>query len=745
MTRLRRSLAAPATSPASGQVSLRTYLLVTVLLAAIPTIIVAPIVSLKASRAERQARADLLDRSAHDLAAAIDRGLTRDLAILAALARGVDGDPAFQSRSTMAAEMLGAPIRLRDENGAILPPASTAMAPVGTMESGQANAIKAAQRARLSGRAVVSDVIAPAPGMPAMVVLVVPVPGHQGRIATLDVQLPCAFIAIALREVPHPTQEVALLVDGRGHVAAASQDQARLVGQSFLPPASAEPSGWRGPEVPSPVIVALNEAPGWRVVSMTNRDAILTSPDIGLAGVSIAAGVATMLLTLGLTALLGEQLSRPLRAMAELARNIATGNETHIEATSASSVAEFEAVRQALLRANAVLRRRGAAERMALREARTGHELLVSVVNGTTESIYVKDLELRYVLVNRAALLSGPEPRAEWQVLGRGTADLFEPGLARRIEAADRTVLATGHITRFEQEYTDSRSGEPRWLSMTITPWQDAEGRVVGVVSVGRDITESRRADARLHGMQADLLRTTRLSAMGAMGSGLAHELNQPLAAATNFLNAGNRLIDRAMSGDAEALMSARQAVNESAQQLLRAGAIVRRLRDFVERGEVELQPHDLPELLREACELARNDASLADIDLRLCEASGEVMVDRTQIQQVLLNLIRNAGEAISAAPGDMPGQFWVSATKNAGGGICIDVSDNGPGLADGIAERLFQPFVSSKTTGMGIGLAICRTIVEGHGGMLTAERGPLGGMTFRITLPVLHLHGEHA
>jgi two-component system sensor kinase FixL len=390
-----------------------------------------------------------------------------------------------------------------------------------------------------------------------------------------------------------------------------------------------------------------------------------------------------------------------------------------------------------------------------LREARTGQELLISVVNGTAESIYVKDLELRYVLVNRAALLSGTQPRAEWQVLGRGTIDLFPPVVARRIEAADRSVLATGRMTSFEQEYQpEDGSCGSRWVAMTIAPWQDAEGRVVGVVSVSRDITASRQAESRLRAMQADLLRATRLSAMGAMASGLAHELNQPLAAATNYLNAGSRLLERGMAGDTASFPIARGAVIGGVEQLLRAGAIVRRLRDFVERGEVELQPEDIERVLRESCDLARTDGIAAGVDLRLhiTNRTGLAMIDRTQIQQVLLNLIRNAAEAIcSAEPGAAVGitlgmtlgEIDVSARTDDAGDLCIEVRDTGPGLPPGIAERLFQPFVSSKRTGMGIGLSICRTIIEGHGGRLTAEPREPRGMIFRITLPALHPPGE--
>jgi two-component system sensor kinase FixL len=495
---------------------------------------------------------------------------------------------------------------------------------------------------------------------------------------------------------------------------------------------------------------AIASAPGWQLVygeELAQIQAEIRQPLLS----RLAGAVAAVAGGLVLAAILGGRLAHTLQVLTSQAGTVTGGTDCSPTWLPHSSVTEFEALRQGMIRADAVLRRRSAAERMALREARTGHELLISVVNATAECIYVKDLDLRYVLVNRAALASWPEPHEEWQVLGRTSAELFPSGVAHRIEQADRTVLATGRMTSFEQDYVleSSKAGnvpQTRWLWMTVTPWQDAAGRVVGVVSVSRDITDQRAAGTRLRAMQADMLRATRLSAMGAMASGLAHELNQPLAAATNYLNAGGRLFDRG-SGDPAALQSARSAVSDAAQQLLRAGAIVRRLRDFVGRGEAELQPEDIGDLIREARDLAQADGITGGVTLRLdiVAARAIVLVDRTQIQQVLLNLIRNAAEAIGGMEASHAGEITLTAIGRPGDGMCIEVTDNGPGLAPEIAERLFQPFVSTKPTGMGIGLAICHTIVQGHGGRLSAERLENGGTRFRIALPSLLPPGAHA
>ncbi len=228
---------------------------------------------------------------------------------------------------------------------------------------------------------------------------------------------------------------------------------------------------------------------------------------------------------------------------------------------------------------------------------------------------------------------------------------------------------------------------------------------------------------------------------MGAMASGLAHELNQPLAAATLFLAAAGRLLLRGDSG------AAADAVRDAGQQVQLAGEIVRRVRDFVSRGEAEPEPLDLGGLLSDTAELARAGGILGGASLTVRPPAGRlrVLADRGQMQQLLLNLIRNAAEAIASQPRPSGGRGRIILTAgqpDAGAAACaergsaqITVADNGPGLLPEVRARLFAPFVSTKREGMGIGLAICRSIVEGHGGRLTVATGPRG-TTFRIILP---------
>jgi PAS domain S-box-containing protein len=719
-------------------ITLRTHFMGVVLVAMVPALIVSFLVGDHASRLAASADDQRRSDSARAVAGAIDQCIETIVAALTSLAGNRGLTPGsdlvdFSIRADVLAQSLGTPVHLR------WGPAAASLTPQDDIAHGDALTREVVETQRTK----VSDLFfTPDNHMPVAEVMV-PVLRNGIAIGTVSTLLTADQFGRALRHQAPQQGSLAMLIDRNGRAAAASRDQAQIAGQLFQPVPSAK--WWREAHETLPAVTAVGTLPGWSVLYSETAPGFSLLSGHPMAETVVSAALA-FVLSLGMVALLAGRLTRPLRALTEQARNVATGSDRLAEPMPPLRIAEFDLLREGMVRADAVLRRRGAAERMALREARTGHELLASVINGAAESIYVKDLDLRYVMVNRAALLSGPEPRAEWQVLGRSTADLFPPVLAQRIDDADRAVLATGQISSFEQDYRlDQATGAIRWVSMTSTPWKDAEGRVVGVVSVGRDITQSRVGEARLRAVQADLLRATRLSAMGAMASGLAHELNQPLAAATNYLNASGRLLERGVKGDGEAFAASRRAASDGAGQLLRAGAIVRRLRDFVERGEAELQPDDIGHVLRETCDLARTDGVTEGVDLRLDLSlrDGLAMIDRTQIQQVLLNLIRNAAEAIgSVETATDHGEIVISA-NDAAGRMCIEVCDTGPGLPPGIAERLFQPFVSSKRTGMGIGLTICRTIIEGHGGRLTAEPNLAGGMLFRITLPASHPPGD--
>lgn len=243
---------------------------------------------------------------------------------------------------------------------------------------------------------------------------------------------------------------------------------------------------------------------------------------------------------------------------------------------------------------------------------------------------------------------------------------------------------------------------------------------------------ERMRADSRARELQLELLHASRLSAAGQMAGALAHELNQPLTAFTNSVNAGRRMI----ANGTNRIDTVREVLDEAADQALRAGEIIRRLREYVTRGETEMRIEKLPDLVREASEFASAGTEKHDVHVRLSfdPRAEAVLGNRIQLQQVMLNLIRNAHEAL-AESGRRELDVTTSLLDDAS--IEIVVADSGSGLADDMLEHLFEPFHTTKSNGMGLGLSICRTIIEAHGGKLRYEPNCGGGAVFRVTLPL--------
>ena len=246
-----------------------------------------------------------------------------------------------------------------------------------------------------------------------------------------------------------------------------------------------------------------------------------------------------------------------------------------------------------------------------------------------------------------------------------------------------------------------------------------------------RDLTERQQTETRLQELQSELVHMSRFTALGDMASTLAHELNQPLTAITNYLKGCHRILQR-FEGDEFQLL--RDGVNQAAEQALRAGQVIRHLREFVARGESERHVEALPKLIEEASALALVGAKEKGVRITfaLDPAAAYVLADRIQVQQVLLNLIRNALEAMS---GSQRRELSI-ATRAAGDELIeISIADTGAGISPAVAEQLFQPFMTTKKQGMGVGLSICRTIVEAHGGKIWADSRSGEGTTFSFTL----------
>jgi two-component system, LuxR family, sensor kinase FixL len=246
-----------------------------------------------------------------------------------------------------------------------------------------------------------------------------------------------------------------------------------------------------------------------------------------------------------------------------------------------------------------------------------------------------------------------------------------------------------------------------------------------------RDLSEQQLAELRLQELQSELIHVSRVSAMGTMASTLAHELNQPLTAIANYMEAARELLE--MPGE-EYREMVKEAMYESGREALRAGSIVRRLRDFVSSGDVEKHVEDLPHLIEESGRLALINAREKGVSVTydLDPKAIRVLVDRVQIQQVLVNLLRNAVEAMEAVE---QRALSISTRPDDKGLVRVSVADTGPGLAPAVQAKLFQAFTTTKETGMGLGLSICRTIIESHGGRIWAESEPGAGTTFHFTI----------
>jgi len=246
-----------------------------------------------------------------------------------------------------------------------------------------------------------------------------------------------------------------------------------------------------------------------------------------------------------------------------------------------------------------------------------------------------------------------------------------------------------------------------------------------------RDLSEHHEREQLLHEVQSELLHMSRLSTMGQMASTLAHELNQPLAAISNYLQGSRRLLEQ---GTDERSAQLRDALDKAGEQALRTGQIIRRLRDFVARGEPEWRIESIKRLVEEASALALVAAREHSIRVafQLDPSLDLVLVDKIQVEQVLLNLLRNALEAMETSERR---ELVIATAPAANDMIAVSVADTGTGIDPKVVAQLFQPFVTTKRQGMGIGLSISRTIVESHGGEIKAEPNPGGGTIFRFTL----------
>ena len=356
--------------------------------------------------------------------------------------------------------------------------------------------------------------------------------------------------------------------------------------------------------------------------------------------------------------------------------------------------------------------------------------LLSSILSTVPDALIVID-KLGHI-VSFSAAAQAMFQYAESDVLGENIAMLMpSPDRERHdgyidhyMRTGEKRIIGIGRLTSARR-----RDGSVFPIELSVGEVQDRGRRLfTGFI---RDLTERQQAERRVADLQAELAHAGRVTAMGTLASALAHELNQPLAAIANYMEAGRDLLAKPGDIDRELLG---EAMRESAGQALRAGEIIRSLREFIKRGETVRGPETLRTLLAEGAALALigMQSRGIDMDVQVDARIDKVLVNRVQLQQVIINLVKNAVEAMHGLPVRI---LRLTAAPDADGKVEVVVADSGPGLDPAMSRTLFTPFTTSKPAGMGVGLSISQTIIEGHGGRIWATPSQWGGTAFHFTL----------
>jgi two-component system sensor kinase FixL len=371
------------------------------------------------------------------------------------------------------------------------------------------------------------------------------------------------------------------------------------------------------------------------------------------------------------------------------------------------------------------------------RESARGEEanrLLAQVVQSSNDAIISKTLDGMITSWNASAQRMFGYGATE--AIGKNITILFPPDrMHEEQEILER--LRAGKETKYYETARRHKNGGEVLISLSVAPILDHDGHVIGASDIARDITEQKQAEANTLKLQNELAHVARLSAMGQMSAAIAHELNQPLTAVANYVRAAQRMLS-AENASPRQLESAREAMEKAAGQTIRAGTIIRYLRDFVEKRDSEKSAEDLNRVVQQAVTLGLvgTTHSNVKVSMVLDQQVPPVMMDKVQIQQVLINLIRNSVEAMASSPHK---ELAFSSQYVEPDFARIVVRDSGPGLPAEISAKLFQPFITTKDKGMGIGLNICQSIVEAHGGTIRVLKDEAAGTAFEIMLPLAH------
>jgi PAS domain S-box-containing protein len=320
------------------------------------------------------------------------------------------------------------------------------------------------------------------------------------------------------------------------------------------------------------------------------------------------------------------------------------------------------------------------------------------------------------------------------EIIGRHFSDFYslEDKQCGKPELALQVAAAEGRFA--EEDWRVRKDGSRLWASVVITALRDSQEKLIGFSKITRDLTERKRAEEKLQAAQAQLSHVARVTTMGEFAASIAHEVNQPLSAA---LANGDACL-RWLGANPPNLDRARASICGIVEAVNRASEVIKRIRALMKKAPPQKTELNVNEVVREVSglllgELARNDVLL---QMDLAPDLPVVFGDQVQMQQVILNLISNAMEAMKPAT-QRPKELLISSHSETIGRVLVSIRDSGTGFGPEFADNLFQAFFTTKQEGMGLGLSISRTIIEAHGGRLWATANIAHGATFQFSLPV--------
>jgi PAS domain S-box-containing protein len=385
-----------------------------------------------------------------------------------------------------------------------------------------------------------------------------------------------------------------------------------------------------------------------------------------------------------------------------------------------------------------VLRLREARQRVRDKEAehqavldrlQENENRLRAIIESEPECVKLQAADGTVLEINPAGVMLVDAERPEdiigkriYEVVAPEYRDFYRENM-RRVFAGESVVYEFKSITL---------KGRTAWMETHAVPLRDARGQIFALLGITRDITEHKWAEEQARRHQTELARVARLSTMGEMATGIAHELNQPLSAIANFARGCLRRLRGGGIDPAELI----EPLEEVCEQAERAGEVMRHVRDFVRKRETRMTAVDINQVVRSAAKLTELESrqQYAHVTLDLAPDQPRVWADSIMIEQVICNLVRNAVEAMAEARSTHR-EVTVRTSRQDGDTVEIEVSDSGPGIDGAVIDQVFDQFFTTKPEGVGMGLSISRSIVESHGGNLRAESRAEGGATFRFTL----------